>query len=111
MPLTEKPGDLEADLPPRYRYAKAGVMLLDLQPQAVQQQELDLGDAAACQEQRNGRLMAALDAIQDRFGKTAIRLGTTLAPAHRAGFSVWQMKQERRSPRYTTDGEGLMVVG
>jgi hypothetical protein len=41
----------------------------------------------------------------------AIRLGATLAPSHRSGFRAWQMKQERGSPRYTTDWEGLMVVG
>jgi DNA polymerase V len=97
---------------PGYRYAKAGVMLLDLQPAGVQaQQELDLGGDDTHRERRNGRLMAAMDAIQDRFGKEAIRLGATLAPTNRAGFSAWQMKQERRSPRYTTDWAGLMVVG
>jgi DNA polymerase V len=54
--------------------------------------------------------MAALDAIQDRFGREAIRLGATLAPAHRSGYSAWQMKQERKSPGYTTDWEGVVVV-
>lgn len=96
---------------PGYRYAKAGVMLLDLQPAGLEQQELDLGDDDSHQEQRNERLMAAMDAIQDRFGRASIRVGAAVAPAHRAGASAWQMKQERRSPRYTTDWADLMVVG
>jgi len=95
---------------PGYRYAKAGVMLLDLQPAEREQQELDLGGDATQREQRNGRLMQAMDAIQGRFGREAIRLGATLAPASRVGFSGWQMRQERRSPRYTTDWAGLLTV-
>jgi len=95
---------------PGYRYAKAGVMLLDLQPAGLQQLELDLGGDDTQREQRNNRLMAAMDAIQDRFGRESIRLGATVAPVDRAGFSGWQMKQERRSPRYTTDWAELVEV-
>lgn len=95
---------------PGYRYAKAGVMLLDLQPAGQEQQELDLGGDDAQQEKRNSRLMQAMDAIQDRFGRDAIQPGVTVAPVSRAGFSGWQMKQERRSPRYTTDWEGILSV-
>jgi DNA polymerase V len=96
---------------PGFNYAKAGVMLLDLQSNAVEQQELDLGDGHARREQRNTRLMTALDAIQERFGKTAIRLGSGVAPPHRQGLIGWGMKQERRSPGYTTDWAGLVQVG
>jgi len=96
---------------PGYRYAKAGVMLLDLQPATLQQQELALGGHDVAQEQRQTRLMTALDAIQDRFGKESIRLGSTLAPLARNGVSAWPMKQTRRSPGYTTDWAGLVEVG
>ncbi len=96
---------------PGYRYAKAGVMLLDLQPAGLQQQELDLGGDDTHREHRNGRLMVAMDAIQERFGKEAIRLGATMAPMCREGVGAWQMKQERRSPRYTTDWAELVEVG
>jgi len=95
---------------PGFNYAKAGVMLLDLQSHAVQQQELDLGDQDTQQEQRNTRLMAAMDAIQGRFGREALRLAATVAPKARQGLSGWQMRQERRSPRYTTDWAGLVTV-
>ena len=95
---------------PGYRYAKAGVMLLDLQPAGVEQQELDLGDDDNHQEQRNERLMVVMDAIQDRFGRETIRLGAMVAPGHRAGSGSWQMKQERRSPRYTTNWAEMIRV-
>jgi DNA polymerase V len=96
---------------PGYRYAKAGVMLLDLQAAGLQQQALALGGDDAQREQRNSRLMRAMDAIQHRFGPDAIRLGATLPALCREGAGRWQMKQERRSPRYTTDWADLMVVG
>jgi len=98
-----------------FHYAKAGVMLLDLQPATVQQQELDLAPEPGGQDMstkpRHRQLMSALDAIQARHGHDAIRLGATLAPAHSAGPRAWQMKQERKSPGYTTDWAGLVVVG
>ena len=93
-----------------YRYAKAGVMLLDLQAASVQQQELALDGHDTEREQRHARLMSALDAIQGRFGKEAIRLGSTLAPTANQGGRAWQMKQARRSPGYTTDWAGLVVA-
>ena len=102
---------LERIFRPGYNYAKAGVMLLDLQVATVVQQELDLGDSEVLHELRNARLMSAMDAIQDRFGKAAIRLGSAMAPGVQQDKRRWAMKQERRSPRYTTRwGEIMSVV-
>ena len=95
---------------PGYRYAKAGVMLLDLQPATVGQQELDLGGDDIDREARNHRLMAAMDAIQERYGRESIQLGSATTPIHRAGFSAWKMKQERRSARYTTNWDEFLTV-
>lgn len=81
---------------PGYQLIKAGVMLLDLVPDASQQRELDLeGDAV----KDRTRLMSAMDVLNDRFGKGAVHVASTrLNDRHRQ----WGMRQERRTPRYTT---------
>ena len=52
---------------PGFNYAKAGVMLLDLQPDTQSQAELDLEDGD-CEEDRT-KLMLAMDTLNQRFGK------------------------------------------
>lgn len=83
-----------------YRYAKAGVLLLELAPASCVQGELDLGDAdGAAPPQAQIRLMRALDAVNHRYGPGTL----TLASAGLGGASrIWSMKQQRRTPRYTT---------
>jgi len=79
--------------------------LLELQPADRVQQELALEDDVA--EPGGGRLMQALDAVNQRFGRGTL----ALASAGLAGQQwQWQMKQERRTPGYTTDWDGLAVV-
>jgi DNA polymerase V len=87
-----------------YQYAKAGVMLLDLQPQGQQQGELDLEDDRI--EDRT-RLMGALDSLNQRFGRGTVHMASAgLAGNRRA----WSMKQERRTPGYTTCVADMPVV-
>ena len=78
-----------------YDFMKAGVMLLDLVPEGQEQGELALDDEG----QASARLMTAVDAINDRYGKGVIRVAS-------AGVQVrkreWEMRQELRTPRYTT---------
>ena len=51
--------------------------------------------------------MQALDAVNQRFGRGTL----TLASAGLAGEKrQWSMKQERRTPGYTTDWDGLAVA-
>jgi DNA polymerase V len=87
-----------------FKYAKAGVMLLDLLPDNVQQRELDLDDGDA---KDRGKLMSALDALNQRYGR-----GTVLmASAGLAGdIRLWSMKQNRRTPGYTTCWDDMPVV-
>ena len=87
-----------------FNYAKAGVMLMDLQGDTVSQGELDLeGDDIP----DNTRLMSTLDGLNQRFGKgTALMASAGLAGDQRA----WVMKQERRTPAHTTCWEDLAVV-
>ena len=93
---------------PGYRYAKAGVMLLALNDASVDQGELALEDDAALLREAEGpRLMQALDAVNQRYGRGAL----LLASAGLAGdLRVWGMKQERKTPGYTTCWADMPVV-
>ncbi|PHM20668.1 MAG: DNA polymerase V subunit UmuC [Curvibacter sp. PD_MW3] len=79
-----------------YKFAKAGVMLVDLADAAVEQGELDL-EPDGCEDR--SRLMSALDELNSRYGRGTVIIGS-------AGTGEmprnWAMKQERRTPRYTT---------
>lgn len=89
---------------PGYRIHKAGVILLDLVDANVRQHELALDDEKAPSQ---GRLAAAMDRINDRYGRG------TLQPAS-AGLGgqrrSWTMKQQWRTPHYTTDWDHLPVA-
>ena len=97
---------LQAIYRPGYRYAKAGVMLLDIGSANCVQQELALEDADGADAGAD-RLMLALDAINARFGRGAVALASG-GQSH--DVRAWGMKQERRTPGYTTDWDGLAVV-
>jgi len=99
-----------------YQYAKAGVMLLDLQSDRVVQGELDLRECSAADEMAGdiqeeitdrARLMSALDGINLRFGKGTMKMASAGLKGDRR---VWAMKQERRTPAYTTRWEDIPVV-
>jgi len=80
-------------------------MLLDLRPANLVQQELALDDDVA--DTGGSRLMQALDAVNQRFGRGTLNLASAgLAGEQR----LWCMKQERRTPGYTTDWDGLALV-
>lgn len=89
---------------PGFNYAKAGVMLMDLSPASQQQFNLDLGPEP---DEGRARLMTAMDALNRRFGRGTVALasaGVAAAPRR------WAMKQERRTPRYTTRWDELLTV-
>ncbi|ART52173.1 DNA polymerase V subunit UmuC [Acidovorax carolinensis] len=89
---------------PGYKMAKAGVMLLDLVPGSVLQGELNLEE----EDQRDRtKLMVALDALNGRYGKGTVHSAST------GGTNKgkdWGMKQERRTPQYTTRWEDMPVA-
>jgi DNA polymerase V len=90
---------------PGFNYAKAGVMLLDLQPDTNQQAELDLEDGDA--EEDRTRLMTAMDTLNHRFGKgTVLTASSGLDGVRRE----WSMKQLRRTPAYTTRWDDMPVA-
>ncbi len=89
---------------PGYNFAKAGVMLLDLQPVHVQQGELLLEDEVLPDQ---GHLMQTLDRLNVRFGKKTVVLGSTGLPA---ATRSWDMRQDHRTPHYTTRWADMPLV-
>jgi DNA polymerase V len=95
---------LKAIFRPGFNYAKAGVMLMDLQADSVIQGELDLENDEAPDREK---LMITLDGLNQRFGRgTVLMASAGLAGDRRA----WVMKQERRTPAYTTCWEDIQVA-
>ncbi|WP_434516466.1 translesion error-prone DNA polymerase V subunit UmuC [Dechloromonas sp. ARDL1] len=90
---------------PGYDYSKAGVMLMDIGPAGIGQGELDLFGGQEGDE--NPDLMAAVDGINARFGKGMIRVASSGAGAERR---EWQMRQELRTPRYTTSLSDIPIA-
>ena len=91
-----------------FKYAKAGVMLLDLQPDSVVQGELDLGDDDSLEDTADkARLMSALDAINKRYGRGTMKMASAGLDGDRR---VWSMRQERRTPAYTTNWADIPIV-
>lgn len=79
-------------------------MLLDLQNESVHQTELDLDPEGG---HDRSKLMTALDAINDRYGKGTMHVASTgLADRTRQ----WGMRQELRTPNYTTDWDQVPIV-
>ena len=89
---------------PGFAIAKAGVMLLDLQSCEFEQCELALADDPS--EDRS-RLMFALDALNQRYGKGTVHCGSAGTARQ---VKSWGMKQERRTPQYTTRWEDVPIA-
>lgn len=88
---------------PGLNLAKAGVHLLDIQDGGIQQHELDLDASAG---DRSG-LMTAMDSLNCRYGKGTV----TVASAGNAGARrTWLMRQQLRTPDYTTCWESMPVA-
>jgi len=95
---------------PGCNYAKAGVVLVDLQPASHEQAGLDLFEATPRLEapgRNRASLMSAMDALNQRFGRDAV---TVASASGRPGPSAHASKQERRSPRCTTRLDEIAVA-
>ena len=102
---------LRAIYKPGYRYSNAGVMLVEPQsgkPEQQGQASLDLFDEPeATQPDGQRDLMATLDALNERFGRDAVGIASA---ARKSARSSHASKQERRSPRYTTRLNEVIVA-
>ena len=85
---------------PGFRYAKAGVVLLDLTRRSDQPEDL----FPTANVERRERLMAALDAVNLRYGSLMLR------PACAGLTQAWSMKRQKLSPRFTTVFDEMMKV-
>lgn len=92
---------------PGFKMAKAGVMLLELQPEGRVQGELALEEAGTDPSEKSSQLMTALDQVNRKFGKGTLKVASAGLEGDRR---EWVMKQERRTPRYTTDWGDVPVV-
>lgn len=95
---------LKAIFRPGFKYAKAGVMLLDLQSDTVVQQELDLEPQS---EGDRSKLMTTLDRVNRRYGRGTVLLASAGLQGDKRS---WSMRQERRTPQYTTRWEDMPTV-
>ncbi|MBQ9405317.1 MAG: Y-family DNA polymerase [Desulfovibrio sp.] len=84
---------------PGFAYAKAGVLLFDLIPARSQQTSLLPSPET---DPKRRELMTALDKINAKHGRDTVRFA-----AEGLQGQVWKMKQNKRSPRYTTEWEEL----
>ena len=91
---------LEAIHRPGHRYKRAGVMLLGIGPPQATTKSL-FGETKDTQA-----LMAVLDRINGLYGRDTVRLGITALPS-----PPWAMRQQHRSPAYTTSWQELVAVG
>jgi DNA polymerase V len=89
---------------PGYDLIKAGVILVDLMDCSVRQGELDLGDEI---EDDRSKLMSAMDVLNHRYGRGTVHVAS-------AGIDnserEWRMRQERRTPHYTTSWDDVPVA-
>ncbi|ARV09532.1 SOS mutagenesis and repair protein UmuC [Winogradskyella sp. PC-19] len=81
------------------RYKKAGVMVTGLVP--TDNYQLDLFSS---EDPKHKPLMSAIDALNKKYKNHKIRLGNQDLKR------TWKMRQERLSPRYTTNIKDILIV-
>ena len=86
-------------------YKKAGVIVSGIVPKGSgSSTTLSLfPEEEPVQNERDAKLMQAMDAINQRYGRGAVHLASEDAAA-------WQPNQERLSPRYTTRWSDIIEV-
>ena len=86
---------------PNHNYAKAGVMLGELVPAQGFQKDLF---SQATASPKSAALMEAMDSINKKMGKESIKLASE-------GFKrPWKMKQDSKSPSYTSKWDEVLSV-
>lgn len=83
-----------------YQYKRAGVMLNELVPAGSPSRSFFNPDG----RERMSELMRIIDRINKKWGKDTIHFGNTTTSGR------WRMKAERRSPRYTTQWDEVLVI-
>ncbi len=86
-----------------YAYKKAGIVLHELTNENIQQQDL-IHSADAQKTNQSTQLMHLMDLTNQRFGRR------TLFILGQGTKQPWQMKSEKRSPRYTSNWNELPIA-
>ena len=86
-----------------YAYSKAGVFLSRIVPQEVWQSDL-FEERSLETEYKKALIMCVVDFLNEWIGSNTIFFGA------QGTDRVWKMRQERRSPRYTTRWGEITVV-
>ena len=89
---------LRAAWRPGFRYFKAGVMLNELTPAGQQP-----GLFSSRDKVKSAAAMAAMDAINARFGREMMRMAST------GTARPWRARQQQLSPRYTTRADEILI--
>jgi DNA polymerase V len=84
---------LEQMYRPEYEYKKAGVILSDIRPDHIIQEDL----FSAVDVRPRAELMKTLDQINARYGRGTLKMSSG------GSRREWEMKAENKSPSYTTD--------
>ncbi len=92
---------------PGYVYAKAGVCLLEIEQRAQVESQLGLFDPQEpTYEIPKTDLMQIMDQLNQRFGRFTVVAGDALEQ----GDAPWQMRQERKTPAYTTCWDDIVEI-
>jgi DNA polymerase V len=89
---------------PGFNYAKVGIMLFDLQAPTGVQLGLSFDERDS---DKARKVMATLDALNDRFGKGTLVIGAALPTKAK---QTWTMQQNKRTPEFTTNWAELPVI-
>ena len=92
-----------------FSFAKAGVMLMDLSDEGVEQGELSLDDERLEQAKpaHCAQLMQTLDRLNQRYGRGTLSVASSgITTRHK----IWSMRQERRTPAYTTNWADIPIA-
>ncbi|HON51621.1 MAG TPA: Y-family DNA polymerase [Bacteroidales bacterium] len=84
---------------PGYAYKKAGVIVMDVLPEHTKQYNLF--------EESNPKhpaIMQAMDTINNTYGQHTLKLGIQNQK------KMWKMKQEKLSPKYTTNIHDIITI-
>lgn len=94
---------IEAIYRPCFNFAKAGVMLPDLQDGDIEQRELDLEPEPLAR----GELMGAMDRLNDRYGRGTVTLASAGVKGPQRDF---EMQQNLLTPLHATCWDDLPVA-
>ena len=90
---------------PRFEYHKCGVMLLDLSPNTLSQGNL----FCSTDHERSDELMALMDSLNAKMGRGTLTFAAQGLEKGKQRKS-WGMRQQWRSPRYTTRLKEIVKV-